>query len=145
MLSSNALKYNIVVKPSVYGGLTVFFLYFLMIVSVLVLFDFTLFTVLPLLLIAVYGGKKAYQQNYHLMLSDAGKVKLLAHNGEVTEGEISSRSFYNGLFLSLQINESQDFYDLAKKRKKLIIVIYKDSICDADFRLLARILHSGRE
>jgi len=141
MLSANALKYNIIVKSSIYGGLTVFFLYFFIIVCAQLLFGFTFFSLFILLIIALYGGKKVYQQNYQLMLSDNGKVKLLAHNGEVTEGVISQRSFYNGLFISLQINESQAVCSALAKRKKSILVIYQDSVSDADFHLLARIIH----
>lgn len=145
MLSSNALKYNITVKPSVYGGVAVFSLYFLMIVCAFLLFDFTFFSVSALLLIAVYGAKKVYQQNYQLILSDTGNIKLSDLNGEITEGKISNHSFYNGLFISLQINESSTIYCSTARRKKLITVIYKDSISDADFCLLARIIHSGRD
>lgn len=144
MLSSNALKYNITVGTSLYGGVTVFLLYFVTIVSAWLLFEFALGAVLILLIIAIYGAKKAYLKSYQLILSDNGKTKLLDQNGEITEGELSEASFYNGLFISLQISATKSLYHPCKKRKKSRVVIYKDSISEADFCLLARFINFGR-
>lgn len=144
MLSSNALKYNITVTRSIYGGATVFMLYFLMIASAWFLFDFTFWAVIILLIIAIYGAKKVYLKSYQLILSDCGNIKLLDQNGEVQEGEVSEGSFYNSLFISLQISGKKSLYNPCEKRKKSIVVIYKDSISVADFCFLARFINFGR-
>ncbi|MCG6201487.1 protein YgfX [Psychromonas antarctica] len=151
MLSSNALKYNIAVHPSFYAGGVVFLLYFyLLLLSLLILglsglmFSFFVF----LSAVALYGGKKAYGQEYDLRLSDSGLVEIVCEDNDVTIAEISRSSFYNHFCLCLHLQkvhtDISNLIDKKKKVEKFFVVIYRDAVSEAEYRLLARLINTGR-
>lgn len=151
MLSSNALKYSVAVNTSVYGGVFVFMLYFSVILlsiwGVGVSWLSVPFFVL-LLIIAIYGGKKAHGQIYNLKLSDSGLVSLISANNDLISAKISPSSFYNSFFLCIHLyNSPTDIHYLInnKKRYNAFIVIYRDAVSEAEYRLLARLINSGRD
>lgn len=150
MSYSNALKYNICVNTSLYGGVFVFTLYSSLILSLLLVVELTWLSIilaLFLLLIAAYGGKSAYAQTYNIKLSDTGKIDVIFANKQLISGEISSSSFYNGfcLFIHLQ-SRATDLSSLIleKKPAKRFIVVYKDAVKEDEYRLLARLIKTGR-
>ncbi|MFT6927233.1 MAG: hypothetical protein ACJAZP_002863 [Psychromonas sp.] len=150
MSYSSALKYNIVVSTSLYGGVFVFTLYSSLILLLLLVVELTWLSIILsvfLVLIAAYGGKKAYAQTYQLKLSDTGKIDVVFANKQLLRGEISSSSFYNGfcLFVHLQ-SRPTDLSNLIihKKPAKRFIVIYKDAVKEDEYRLLARLIKTGQ-
>ena len=150
MSYSNALKYNICVNTSLYGGVFVFTLYSSLILLLLLVVELTWLSIilaLFLLLIAAYGGKSAYAQTYNIKLSDTGKIDVIFANKQLISGEISSSSFYNGfcLFIHLQ-SRATDLSSLIleKKPAKRFIVVYKDAVKEDEYRLLARLIKTGR-
>jgi hypothetical protein len=147
MSSSHALKYNILINTSIYGGVFVFALYSIIILLVLLVFDLTWLTIvcsIILLIIAIFAGKNTYAQTYSLRLSDRGEVELILTDGAVIDGKISNASFYNSfcVYLYLETN-STNLLKPVKKSKKLI-VIYKDAVNTEQYRMLARLIHTGR-
>jgi|GEM_PF-3329404 len=151
MLSSNALKYSVVVNTSVYGGVFVFMLYFSVILLSIWVVGVSWLSVpffVLLLIIAIYGGKKAYGQIYNLKLSDSGLVSLISANNDLISAKISPSSFYNSFFLCIHLHNSPtDIHYLInnKKRYNAFIVIYRDAVSEAEYRLLARLINSGRD
>lgn len=150
MSYSSALKYNICVSTSIYGGVFVFTLYSSLILLLLLVVELTWLSVilsLFLLLIAAYAGKQSYTQTYNLKLSDTGKIEVIFANKELLCGEISAASFYNGfcLFIHLQ-SRSTDLSNLIIRKKpcKRFIVIYRDAVKEDEYRLLARLVKIGR-
>jgi hypothetical protein len=150
MSSSHALKYNILINTSIYGGVFVFALYSIIILLVLLVFDLTWLTIvcsIILLIIAIFAGKNTYAQTYSLRLSDRGEVELILTDGIVMTGKISGASFYNGfcVYLYIQANPT-DLSNLLKpvKKSKKLIVIYKDAVNTEQYRMLARLIHTGR-
>jgi len=150
MSYSSALKYNIVVSTSLYGGVFVFTLYSSLILLFLLVVELTWLSIilaLFLLLIAAYGGKKAYAQTYNIKLSDTGKIDLSFANQQLISGEISSSSFYNGFCLLIHLQSRPTDLSsliLEKKPAKRFIVIYKDAVKEDEYRLLARLIKTGR-
>ncbi|HEY5716417.1 MAG TPA: protein YgfX [Psychromonas sp.] len=150
MPCSNALKYNISVTTSVYGGVVVFTLYFSLILFLQVIFELTWLSLifsLFLLIIALFAGKNAYARTYQIKLNDTGKVAVVDANKQVNRGEIGSSSFYNGFCVFIHLQGSAS--DLSgpttqKKHPAKFIVIYKDAIKEDEYRLLARLINSGR-
>lgn len=150
MLSVNTLKHNITVHPSLYGGVTVFILYFLLILLSLLIVGVSWLT-FPLLIVlfasAVYGGKKASAQSYQLKVSDSGLLEVAFINGGVVSGQISCSSFYNSFFLCLRLlPPSAENLSLCNREniRKACIVIYRDAVSEAEYRLLARLINTGR-
>ena len=147
MSSSHALKYNILSNTSIYGGVLVFSLYSLIILLVLLIFDLTWITIvcsLILLVIAIFAGNHTYTQTYSLKLSDRGEIELILTDGAVMAGKISNASFYNGFCVYLYIEtNSINLLRPAKSSNKLI-VIYKDAVNSEQYRMLARLIHTGR-
>lgn len=150
MLSSNALKYNVTVNTSLYGGVFVFALYF----SVILLASWVVglswlsapFFVL-LLIIAIYGGKKAHGQRYNLKFSDSGLVSFTSAHNDLIRAKISPSSFYNSFFLYIHLqNSPTDIYYFInnKKSDNSFVVIYRDAVSEEQYRLLARLINSGR-
>ena len=150
MLYYNAIKHSIIVKRSIYAGLTVTGLYCALLILWLIFFEFSYLTFpffILLLAIAVYGGKKSYAQSYELKFSEAGDVELLLANGEWMQAVISPTSFYNSFFLSLHLqrkNIMTNGYDAPVKKNDVRIVIYRDAVSKSEYRLLARLLHFGQ-
>lgn len=150
MLSANTLKHNITVHTSIYSGVVVFILYFLLIVlSVFIMgVSWPTFPFLIILLaVAVYAGKKASAQSYQLKLSDSGGLEAGFINGCVVNALISSSSFYNGFFLCLRLqNNPANILPPANKEniRKACIIIYRDAVSEAEYRLLARLINTGR-
>lgn len=150
MSYSSALKYNICVNTSIYGGVFVFTLYSSLILLLLLIVELTWLSIilsLFLLVIAAYGGKQTYGQTYNIKLSDTGKINVVLANKQLISGEISSSSFYNGfcLFIYLQ-SRPTDLSNLIiqKKPAERFIVIYKDAVKEDEYRLLARVIKIGR-
>ncbi len=101
-----------------------------------------------MLIVAVYGGKKNYAQRYNLQLSDSGLVEFVSKNGDLISAKIGSSSFYNGFFLSLHLqNNPADLANLIDRKKvsNSFIVIYRDAVSEQEYRLLARLINSGRD
>jgi len=150
MSYSSALKYNICVSTSLYGGVFVFTLYSSLVFLLLLVVEFTWLSIvlsLLLLVIAAYGGKKSYAQTYNIKLSDRGKIDLTFANKQPVSGEIGSSSFYNGFCLFIHLQSSPtDLSNLIiqKKPAKRFIVIYKDAVKEDEYRLLARLIKTGR-
>jgi hypothetical protein len=102
MSYSSALKYNIFVSTSLYGGVFVFTLYSSLILLLLLVVELTWLSIilsLFLLLIAAYGGKTSYAQTYTIKLSDTGKMEVVFADKQLISGEIGASSFYNGFCL----------------------------------------------
>jgi len=150
MSYSNALRYNISVTTSIYGGVFVFTLYFSLILLLLVMFGLTwlsLFFSLVLLIIAAYAGKKSHQQTYNIKLSDTGQVEVVFSNQQLISGEISPSSFYNGFCIFLHLQRSPIGLPnlmIQSKPSKKFFVIYKDAVKENEYRLLARTINIGR-
>ncbi|MFT7423163.1 MAG: hypothetical protein ACI8UC_001233 [Psychromonas sp.] len=150
MSYSSALKYNIYVNTSIYGGVFVFTLYSSLILLLLLVVELTWLSImlsLFLLGIAAYGGKKSYADTYNIKLSDSGKMEVVFADKPLFSGEIGGSSFYNGfcLFLHLQ-SRPTDFSNLITQEKpfKKFIVIYKDAVKEDEYRLLARLIKIGQ-
>jgi len=150
MSYSSALKYNICVNTSIYGGVFVFTLYSSLILLLLLIVELTWLSIilsLFLLVIAAYGGKQSYAQTYNIKVSDSGKIDLVFANKQSISGEISSSSFHNGfcLFIHLQIRPTKlSNLIIQKKPAKRFVVIYKDAVKEEEYRLLARLIKIGR-
>ncbi|WP_354623134.1 protein YgfX [Psychromonas sp. MME2] len=147
----NAIKYSIIVERSIYAALVTTGAYCVLIISFLTLFDFNWFASSPffvlLVAIAVYGGKKSYEQCYQLKFSDAGDVELLLASGEVMRAKVTASSFYNSFFLSLHLQSKEPMAGgqcAALKKKARRVVIYRDAVSTKEYRQLARLLHFGR-
>jgi hypothetical protein len=150
MSYSSALKYNIFVSTSIYGGVFVFTLYSSLILSLLLVVELTWLSItlsIFLLGIAAYGGKKSYANTYTIKLSDTGKLEVIFADKQLISGEIGTSSFYNGfcLFIHLQ-SRPTDLSNLITQKKpfKKFIVIYKDAVKEEEYRLLARLIKIGR-
>ena len=150
MLSANALKHNITVHTSIYGGVVVFILYFLLILLSVFILGVSWSTspfLIILFAIAVYGAKKAAAQSYQLKVSDSGKLEAGVINGCIVSAQISDSSFYNSFFLCLRLqNNPADISDMRHREniRKAFIVIYRDAVSEAEYRLLARLINTGR-
>jgi len=144
MSSLNALKYKIIVKRSYYAGAAIVLLYGMVIFLSLFVVPLTISSsiyYLPLLLIALIAGYKAYQQSDQFMLSESSLVERVI--GDKTYyGSIGRGSFYNGLFIFLILDMSDSV--VIDKSNKQFITLYRDAISQSDYRLLARLIHSGR-
>ena len=146
MQSLNTLKYNVTVKPSRYAAYLVFSLYGVVLVLLLWIFGLSWLTVpifIILLMIASYGARKAYQQTYALKLSDSGRIEVFI-NGDLISGVIANASFYNGYFISLKIVKENSELFIARERENKTIVVYRDAVSNAEYRLLARVINLGR-
>ncbi len=151
MPSSIALKYNIVVNTSIYGGVFVFALYFFLILFILLFFEIVFLTLIfsvLLLVLAVYAAEKAYAQRYKLKVSDAGDIEVEFVDKEIISAQISSRSFYNGFCMYLSLHsKADDCFNVSDKADvfKTYIVIYRDAVTEEQYRLLARQVNIGRD
>ena len=144
MSSSSALKYNVTVSPSYYAGIVVFLLYIIVISFSLLLISFSIIACvlyLILLFIASYAAYKAYLQKAELLLSESGLIESVVEEKR-TSGKIGLNSFYNGLFIFLQLDITDSVF--TKKSTKQFIFIYKDAVNEEQYRLLARLINSGR-
>ncbi|MEI6898199.1 MAG: hypothetical protein V5786_12105 [Psychromonas sp.] len=97
---------------------------------------------LLLFLIALYAAKKAYLQSLSFMVSETGLVERTIGD-RFYYGKISRSSFYNSgfIFLILEMSESL----VIDKNEKQYITIYHDAITTSEYRLLARLINSGRD
>ncbi|WP_028864648.1 protein YgfX [Psychromonas aquimarina] len=150
MPSLSALKHNIAVNTSVYGGVFVFTLYFSLILFILLFFEIivvTLIFAVLLLMLAVYAAEKAYAQRYNLKVSDAGDIEVEFSDKEIISATISSASFYNSfcIYLSLHSKPDNCFTGLNRAKAKAYIVIYRDAVTEEQYRLLARLVNIGRD
>ncbi|WP_435236111.1 hypothetical protein ACR30L_00535 [Psychromonas sp. PT13] len=147
MLSATTLTHSFDVKPSIYAGIVVIGLYSLAIL-ILLLFTGITWLTFPLFIllcgIAFYGAKKAYLQTSLLKVNDAGYVEVEI-NGEVKSGLISRASYYNGLFISLNIEPNKDDFMQVTNGKSFFIVIYRDAVREFEYRFLARMINFGRD
>lgn len=94
-----------------------------------------------LFLIAVFASKKSFSEQGELLFSESGLVERRAE-GKYFNGKIGRYSFYNGFFIFLQLEITGTGF--TKKSTKQFITIYKDAITDEQYRLLARLINSGR-
>ncbi|MCP5076811.1 MAG: hypothetical protein GY951_01965, partial [Psychromonas sp.] len=60
----------------------------------------------------------------------------------VYSGKIGQHSFYNGFFIFLQLDIQNSVF--TQQTSKQFITIYKDAISEEQYRLLARLINSGR-
>ena len=94
-----------------------------------------------LLLIALIAAQKAYLHSAQFMLSESSLVERVI--GDKTYyGKIGRGSFYNGFFIFL-ILEVTDSVVIGKSNKQFI-TLYSDAVTASDYRLLARLINSGR-
>jgi hypothetical protein len=144
MSSLNALKYKITITSSYYAGIVIFLLYSIVILLTLFVTSFSLISLLLYLLLfatALYAARKTFLQQDELLFSESGLVeRMLA--GTRYHGKISSGSFYNRLFIFLKIDVKSTV--ISGKNKPQFITIYKDAVDEEQFRLLARLINSGR-
>jgi len=147
MPSVITLIHSIDVKCSIYAGIVVIGLYAVAI-SILLLFTGITWLTAPLFMllwgIAFYGARKAYLQHSFLKLNDTGYIEVEV-NGEVKSGMISRASYYNGLFISLNIEPNADDFSQAANGKSFFIVVYRDAVREFEYRLLARMINFGRD
>jgi len=144
MSSLNALKYKITVKRSYYAGIAIFLLYFsaiLLSFPVVPVSPLSLLFYLLLLLIALYAAKKAYSQQAELLLSESGLVERVVGNKSYN-GRVGRYSVYNALFILLQLDIQNSVF--TEQTSKQFITIYKDAISEEQYRLIARLINSGR-
>lgn len=145
MLSSNALKYKISVSPSYYAGIVISLLYLLLLLLSLMVVSLTIMTLFfyaVLVVFALYAGRKAYLQTDQLLLSESGLVER--NIGELCySGKISPRSFYNGFFILLRLEMKEGVFTV--KNTTQFITVYKDAVSEEHYRLLARLINSGRD
>jgi hypothetical protein len=147
MQSASTLKYRISVKRSVYAAILVFSLYSSVILLLLLTLGISWLTFpvfVLMLIVAVYGARKAYQQSYLIKLSDTGQVEV-SENGELITGLVSTSSFYNGIFISLHIALNYNDFTISNHGKKFSVVIYRDAVSESEYRLLARVINFGRD
>lgn len=147
MLSATTLTHNIYVKRSIYAGLVVFAFYSVAILLLLLFIGITWLTAalfFVLFSLALYGARKAYLQTSALKLSDAGYIEVNIKD-ELKVGFVSRASFYNGLFISLNIEPNKDDFLSGGDDKAFFIVIYRDAVSEREYRLLARMINFGRE
>ncbi|MGB5445436.1 MAG: hypothetical protein WBM99_08005 [Psychromonas sp.] len=149
MSCSNALKYDISVNPSVYGGVTVFILYVCLVFFFLAVVELTWLSLvfsLILLIMAGYAGYKFYARTYTIKLNDAAQVAVLYRNKLLISGDIGPSSFYNGFCLCLHLqSNSNELSNLITRKKtpEKFIMIYKDAVKADEYRLLARLINLG--
>jgi len=91
--------------------------------------------------IALYAAKKSFVEQGWLLLSESGLVERKV-NGKLFNGNIGHSSFYNGFFIFLQLDINSSIF--SKKKSRQFMVIYKDAITHEQYRLLARLINSGR-
>jgi len=128
----------------------VFSLYSTIMLLILLIFDLTWLTIffsIILLVIAIYAGKNTYEQTYSLKLSENGEAELILADEVMITGKICNASFYNGfcVYLYIQANPT-DLSNLLRpiKNSKKLIVIYKDAVSTEQYRMLARLINTGR-
>jgi len=147
MLSATTLTHSIYVKRSIYAGIVVFAFYSIAILLLLLFIGITWLTAalyFVLFGIALYGARKACLPISLLKLSDAGYIEVEV-KGELKVGFVSRSSFYNGLFISLNIEPNKDDFLSGGDDKAFFIVIYRDAVSEHEYRLLARMINFGRE
>ena len=145
MSSLDALKYRVTVTPSYYAGAIVFLLYSIAILLALFIIpisSISLLFYLILFLIVFIAAKKAYQQSFEFKVSESGLIEREV-NGSLYLGKISNSSFYNGfvIFLKLEVKGNM----LSDQKDRQFMTIYKDAVTEKHYRLLARLINSGRE
>ena len=144
MSSLNALKYKITVSRSYYAGIAVFLLYSSVIALTLLVTSLTPISLLLYLLlfaIACYSARKAFQQQDELLISESGLVERVLEDTRY-HGKINGGSFYNGCFIFLKLDVKSTV--MAGKEIKQFMTIYKDAISEEQYRLIARLINSGR-
>ena len=144
MSSLNALKYKVSVNASYYAAGVMFLLYLLVIMLTLTVVSLSFFS-LPfyfiLFGIALYASKKSFLEQGVLLLSDSGLVERIL-GGKSFNGSIGQSSFYNGFFIFLQLEVTNSTF--LQKKNRQFMIIYKDAITNEQYRLLARLIKSGR-
>ena len=90
---------------------------------------------------ALYAARIAFLQQTELMMSESGLVERVVDDKRYG-GKISNRSFYNGLFIFLVIEVNSAV--MMGNNSKQFITIYNDAISEDQYRLLARLINSGR-
>lgn len=144
MLSSNALKYKITISHSYYAGIVVFLLYSVVIILTWLVIPFTpisLFFYLLLFALALFSAKKVFLQQDELLISESGLVERAVADKRYY-GNISNGSFYNGFFIFLVLEVKSTV--MLDKKSNQFVTIYKDALSKEQFRLLARLINSGR-
>ena len=144
MSSLNALKYKITVKRSYYAGIVIFLLYLFVILlslPVVSIYPLSLFCYLLLFVIALYAAKNAHSQQAELLLSESGLIERIIGE-KIYSGKIGQYSIYNGFFILLQLDIKSSVF--TQEVTKQFIIIYKDAISEGQYRLLARLINSGR-
>lgn len=144
MSSLNALKYKITVNPSCIAGIIIFLLYCVVIFFALFVTALTptssIFYLL-LLSVAYFAAKNAAKHAGEFLLSESGLVERRLGDNDYA-GKISEACFYNRFFIFLIFKEMRS--SLSDNGKKQFMIIYRDAISEEHYRLLARIISSGR-
>jgi len=144
MSSLSALRYKITVNPSYYAGSAVFLLYGFVICLALFVTPLTIVSsvlYLLLFLITLFAAKNAVSRVATFLLCESGLVERKLGD-KYYAGEISAASFYNRFFIFLILKGMKS--GLFDKEEKQFIIIYRDAISVQHYRLLARIINSGR-
>ncbi len=144
MSSLNALKYKVTVSSSYCAGIVTFLLYSSVISLTLLVSSFTiisLFLYVLLFAIAFYAARRIFLQQDELLMSESGLVERVIADKRY-HGKISNGSFYNGWFIFLKLEVKSTV--MSGKTAKQYITIFKDAISEEQYRLLARLINSGR-
>ncbi len=104
---------------------------------------FAYLLVIILFAIAYKMAFLTYLQTYQVEVSELGEISLSLESGRVIEGVISASSFYNGfcIFLKVKIDSSLLTFE-SQPKENGYLVIYRDSLSQEHYRLLARLIHT---
>ncbi len=146
MSSSSALKHNISVNTSIYGGVFIFAVYSIIPFYLLIVFQpfwLSLTYSLPLFTLAYLSARKTYKLCYQLKVNELSEVELKYSRGKLIQATISKVSIYNRFCIYLVLEEKNMLIGQAKAKRKSI-VIYRDAVSEANYRLLARLINTGQ-
>ena len=142
MSSSNALRRDINVSSSLYQGIAILFLYCFPLTIIASVFQSFLAYALCLVffLIALYLAFKASQKTSFFTITEDGNIALMDNKQSSIQFSIQNTSFYNALFLYISLAHKKGIID-KKSKKPAHFIIFKDSICEQDYRLIARLIN----
>lgn len=139
MSSLNTLKHDILVAPSFYRGAALFAFYCLPLILLAFIFSgwFVYNTCFALACLAFYLARKECQIHFSFTVSEAGDLELF--NKDYL---IKSSSFFNSWFLYLSLDHKKSLIE-NKPTKPSRLILFKYSISDLDYLLLARLINQA--
>lgn len=142
MLSSNALKRDLITRPSAYRGMVLLSLYCFPLVLLVIIFKGNIVYVLSFIsfCFAVYAARLESIKTISFNINECGEITIHDVVLAVVEGKITQRSFYNGLFLFIHIAHKKGLIEENNKRSSRL-VIFSDALNESDYRLIARLIN----